>query len=190
MARANAGNWIKLVAGVVVGAAAVPLSMNVLPVAVSGSALLAAPLPGRSLPVHEALTNAIECHRRGEYEAAAELFKSIEQRQDELNDSEKKEWYQFWHENVVALEARHEGDHQLRLIDKAILEGRIGDATDLLKKVLPYEQYLTPADKAKYREMYSRLMGKPMELPKPIPVPSPQQTGLMKPLATGRSGFL
>ena len=188
MARAKARSWIKLVAGLVVGAAVPPLFTTVVPFAVSGSVLLAAPLPDRPLPVHEALNNAIACHRRGDYEAAEELFKYVDQRKAELSDAEQQEAAHYWHENSVALAASRQGSRVLHLIDKAVTEGRVADANELLKTIQPSEPYLTAIDKAKYKELCAQLKGQPIELPRPIPV-TPIQAGLVKPLPTGGVGF-
>jgi type II secretory pathway component GspD/PulD (secretin) len=187
VARAKAGSWIKLVAGFVVGAAAQPLFTAVAPVAVSGAALLAAvPVPGRPSQAHEALNNAIGSHRRGEYEIAAVQFQEVLARQDDLTETEKQEFARFWEDNVRAIDARREGAQQLRLAERAILEGRLADANDPLKKVAACEQYLSPADRAKFKDVSARLRGRAdaaPQTPRPIPVTPTPLPGVVRPPA-------
>jgi type II secretory pathway component GspD/PulD (secretin) len=173
VARANARSWIKLVAGFAVGAAAQPLFTAVAPVAVAG-ALVAAPVPGRPSQAHEALNDAIESHRRGDYESAAALFQEVLNRQDDLTDTEKQEFARFWEENTRALAARREGARQIGLVERALLENRVGDARELLAKVAPCERYLTPTDKSKYGNLSARLTeGNPPQRPQPAAATPP-----------------
>src|SRR5262249_46743411 len=117
---------------------------------------------------------------------AAVQFQEVLARRDDLTETEKQEFARFWDDNVHALDARREGAQQLRLAERAILEGRLADANDLLKKVAACEQYLSPADRAKLKDVSGRLRGPADAAPqtppptRPIPVTATPLPGVVR----------
>jgi type II secretory pathway component GspD/PulD (secretin) len=162
VARAKARSWnkLKLVAGLVVGAAVPPWTAASVPVEVGPPATLVAQLAGRSSSAHAALTGAIESQRRGDYDTADVLLREATAGQEELSPIERQELARAVQANAVVTKARREAGEMLRQADKALLEGKAGQAAELLKAVAANEQYLTPADRQLWKQMSDRARSK------------------------------
>ncbi len=119
------------------------------------------PLPGRPAQAHDALNQAIENQRRGNFEAAAPLFQEAKRRQLDLTAVEQAELSRLMLENSQALQARHDGHEHLRLADKAFAEGRAAEGQERLTKIALNEQYLTPADRQQFQALSQSARGRP-----------------------------
>src|SRR5262245_22391496 len=138
--------------------------------------------PAQGLPrasrAHEALNSAIEHHRRGEYEQAAADFQQAQAGQSDLTPSECQELARVMQANSVALQARQSGSDTLRQAEKALREGRLDVADDLLKRVNA-NQYLLPADRQKAQQLAEQV--------RPRSLGSGEPTVPVKPLSLARS---
>ena len=113
MARAHVGTGFFLVVGFVVSAATAAAQTP--SVAPSG--------PPPTLPVsnpHEALNDAIEAQRRGEYENGALYLQVAAAKQALLTTTEQQELTRLLKDNLAALDARHAAAEQLRLAVQAL----------------------------------------------------------------------
>lgn len=165
MARAKARTWVKLVAGLIVGTAVLPLGLagadDDLPARSSRRAAegpwLVAQLDGRPSGAHMALNSAIDSQRRGEYEAAATLFQEAAARKADLTPTEQQDLARLQAENAAALKARLEGGQRLNLAEKALRDGKPAEAGELHKKIAADEQFLTVTDKVRLQELGDKL---------------------------------
>src|SRR5262249_30261952 len=85
---------------------------------------------------HSALNAAIDSQRQGKYEQADVLFRAAQAHQTELTAEERQDLANRMKANAAALQARREGDEQLRKAEAAYKAGRTSEAEDLLKKVI------------------------------------------------------
>jgi type II secretory pathway component GspD/PulD (secretin) len=158
VARAKARSWnkLKLVAGLVVGAALPPWAAAEIPLEVGPPATLVAQLQGRSNAAHGALTGAIESQRRGDYDTADVLLRDAQAGQEELSPTERQELARAVQTNAAVLKVRREAGEMLRQADKALMEGKAQQAADLLKAVAANEQYLAPFDRQHWQQLSER----------------------------------
>src|SRR5262245_13441790 len=91
----------------------------------------------------QVLTGAIELCRRGEYDAAAHLFREVSLRQYELTTAEQQELQRWVQINTTAVQSRKQAVDYLAIAENLFKQGRNQEAAELLKKVAPHEQYLT-----------------------------------------------
>jgi type II secretory pathway component GspD/PulD (secretin) len=114
------------------------------------------PLPAEPTPPvqrpREVLKLAIDCYKRGEYEAAAGLFVQIQARQAELSATEKQDLSSYAGANSSALRGRQEGNVLLQRADEAVRQGRMAEATPLLKAANA-NQYLSAPDRQHLAEL-------------------------------------
>jgi hypothetical protein len=109
----------------------------------------------------EVLKSAIDTYKRGDFEVAATLFAQAQQRQADLEPSERTDLENFGTQNTNALKGRQEGAIQLRLAEEALAQGKSADAEKMLKKVLA-NQYLAPADRQTMINLTARLQSAPV----------------------------
>jgi len=105
---------------------------------------------------HNALTDGIECYRRGDYEFAARFFDQAQVGVDDLSPTERQELANRIQANNAALRARKEGGDMIRKADEAVRAGRVSDALELLKQVSS-NQFLAPADKQRAQQLNEQL---------------------------------
>jgi type II secretory pathway component GspD/PulD (secretin) len=96
---------------------------------------------------------------RGDYAAAEASFREAQDRQADLNPTERADLARLMTENAHALTARRSGTEQLRLAEKALADGHSSDAQELLRKLSVNEQYLTKADRDRYQQLAWRANG-------------------------------
>ncbi|MHB1421877.1 MAG: type II secretion system protein GspD [Gemmataceae bacterium] len=163
VARAQKRNWIDLVAGLLLGAAAQPLALLAGPD--SGLALLPAPSPrgeqvvaqlGGGSRARLALNAAINAERLGDLDKAAELFQEARKRAADLTPEERRELDSRLAVNALALQARREAREQIGSAESALQEGRPAEAASLIKKITANEVYLSPADKQRFHALCQR----------------------------------
>jgi type II secretory pathway component GspD/PulD (secretin) len=153
-----AKRWIKLVAGLLLGTVAGSAQAAYWPdpTPASDTPSLPAPATGRPSTAHVTLTAAIDAQRQGNYEAAAELFRTAMARKSDLTPTEQDELTRLFAQNTKALIARRTGAEQLHLAEKALSEGHSAEAADKLKLVADNELYLTAADRQRFEQLQSR----------------------------------
>src|SRR5262245_49563660 len=125
--------------GVLLGATLAPATAAAsVPVALLNHVTAAAPgqTESRLTRAHSALNAAIDSQRQGKYEQADVLFREAQAHQTELTAEERQDLANRMKANASALQARREGDEQLRKAEAAYKAGRTGEAEDLLKKVI------------------------------------------------------
>jgi type II secretory pathway component GspD/PulD (secretin)/tetratricopeptide (TPR) repeat protein len=126
--------------GVLVGAALAPTTAAAsVPVAVASNVLAAAApaqTESRLTRGHSALNAAIDSQRQGRYEQADVLFREALAHQSELTAEERQDLATRMKANSSALQARREGDEQLKKAESAYKAGRTAEAEELLKKVI------------------------------------------------------
>src|SRR5262249_35476478 len=99
---------------------------------------------------------AIEGFRRGDYEAAANLFQQVALRYEELAPSQRVDYQNFLTLNQKALQSRREGQMQLQSADQALRAGKTQEATALLRAVST-NRSLPPADRQWAQQLNQRL---------------------------------
>src|SRR5262249_43004698 len=99
----------------------------------------------------------------GDFETAAGLFRRAEERKADLTPSECEELARLRRDNSLALKARRDGGDQLRLAEKAALEGRTADANALLKKVAVNHQFLSGHDNRRFLSVSEQLRPRPVQ---------------------------
>ena len=112
----------------------------------------AAPTDAGSKARH-VLNNAIECHRRGDYENAVVLFRDAQAQQASLTAAERQELARVQLDNGEALAARRVGAEQLRQAEKAVQDGHADEAAGKLKYLAANEQYLTLNDRLLFQQL-------------------------------------
>src|SRR5262249_51433236 len=90
----------------------------------------------RPTRAHSALYSAIDSQRQGHYEQADILFREAQAHQEDLTTEERQNLVDRMKANGVALQARREGDGQLKKAEIAYKAGKTSEAEDLLKKVI------------------------------------------------------
>jgi type II secretory pathway component GspD/PulD (secretin) len=148
VSTAKTNKWVKVVAGLLLGTASPAAAALLLP---APEDVVAPSSGGRAAQVHAALNRAIECYRRGDYEAATPLFKEAEAGQSELTLTERKELARFQIDNRQARIARQYCVEQLQQAETALREGRAAEAAEKLKFVAANAQYLTPSDRNRFQ---------------------------------------
>jgi type II secretory pathway component GspD/PulD (secretin) len=144
--------------GIVTGLVLTPAAVEATPVTtsllsvVSASAAPAqtAPRPPRASLM---LNSAIECHQRGEYEAAATLFQQCQAVMGDLPPADQTKLTNWVQINAAALKARKDATAALRQAEKAEREGKTAQAIDLIKKVLPNTEYLSGPEKQRAKKL-------------------------------------
>ncbi len=155
MARATAKTWCNVIAGLVVGVA--PPALAWAGEGAAGESRQLAQLWGRSSKAHAALTAAVDCQQRGDYEAAASALQEAQTRQDDLTPQEREELARLRQANTQALQARREGSELLRRAEQAMRSGHATEAAEYIKRVAATEQYLAGPDKLRYNTMSQQL---------------------------------
>ncbi len=116
------------------------------------------PVP-RKLPIveaargHNALSQAIEAKRKGDYETAAKLFREAGSNVADLTSTERAELGRLTQANQEALRQRKEVESTLVTIEKMLSQGQTSSASDLLKRLEANEQYLSAEGKAKFSQL-------------------------------------
>jgi type II secretory pathway component GspD/PulD (secretin) len=182
VARATAKSWYNVIAGLVVGVLALPACA--LAGAAKDAPVAVAQLWARgATKAHNALNDAIEAQRRGDYEAADRLFQEAQKREADLTQQEREELARLSGDNALALQARKDGASLLRQAQQALQQGRGAQAADLLKNVAVLEQYLIAADKTLYLQLGQQMRQNrpgvaaapaPARAPAPVPVQDPK----------------
>lgn len=156
MARNKLGKWISRAAGVaLLGMLGGPLP-SVLPAAWQLSQAFAQ-TPARAGRAHNALTSAVDCYRRGDYEQAALLLDQAQAGVSELSEAERQDLASYTQRNSQALAGRREGTEQLRKAEQAMKDGRPMEAGDSLKRVAANRDYLSVEDKTKFAQLNDRV---------------------------------
>lgn len=101
----------------------------------------------RPAPASVALSNAIEAQRHGQFEKAATLLAEAKAQAATLSQTERKELDSLQEANRSALQSRQYGEQLLGQAEKAMQTGQAARARDLVRKLVAYEQSLTPQDK-------------------------------------------
>jgi hypothetical protein len=99
-----------------------------------------------------ALNAAIDSQRQGRYEQADILFREAQAHQEDLTAEERQDLADRMKANGVALQARREGDEQLKKAEIAYKAGKTGEAEDLLKKVMANTS-VTPDNRRKAAQL-------------------------------------
>ena len=154
MARAKAVSLLGIVTGLVLTPAAVeatPVTTSLL------SVVSAAVAPAQSSPrpprASLMLNSAIECHQRGEYEAAATLFQQCQAVMGDLPAADQTKLTNWVQINAAALKARKDATAMLRQAEVAHNDKKTSEAADLIKKVLPNMEYLSTPDKQRAKKL-------------------------------------
>jgi type II secretory pathway component GspD/PulD (secretin)/tetratricopeptide (TPR) repeat protein len=108
--------------------------------------------------VRNALRRAQDYYRKGEYELASTYFQQAQAGLDELTPAEQDEMRTWSRLNATAMQARRDGNMQLRQIELAMQQGRTQDAIVLLKVVSQNQQFLAAADKSKIQGLSEQLL--------------------------------
>ncbi len=157
MAREKAKKWLGVVAGLALPAAGVGMAEAWAAVPAGGGkadVLVCQQLP-RSR-ASNALNDAIDSYRKGDYEAAAVGFKQAQAGAADLTPLQQTDLAQFTKLNDEALRHRAEAADLVRDAEKAAKEGRGLVAADLAQKAIG-NQFLTPADKQKAQDILARV---------------------------------
>jgi type II secretory pathway component GspD/PulD (secretin) len=131
-----------------------PTAASPAPPAPSTAAPVGAPDALRQpLRARQVLTSAIEMCRRGEYDAAAQLFREVSVRQYELTTAEQQELQRWLQINTTAVQSRKQAVDYLGIAENLFKQGRNHEAAELLKKIAPHEQYLTESERARLTQL-------------------------------------
>src|SRR5262249_24543878 len=103
-----------------------------------------------------ALNAAIDSQRQGRYEQADILFREAQAHQEDLTAEERQDLANRMKANGVALQARREGDEQLKKAEIAYKAGKTSEAEDLLKKVIANTS-VTPDNPQKARPLAGQI---------------------------------
>lgn len=152
MARASTRAWVGIIAGVALGGA----TASAASLGLAGLSVSVAQTPPRQARASSALTNGIDCYRRGDYENAARFLGDAQAGQDYLTADGRKELADYLALNNKAIQARGTGAKQLREAEEAAKAGRNQDAEFLLKSVTS-NQFLSAADKQKAQQLLERV---------------------------------
>jgi type II secretory pathway component GspD/PulD (secretin) len=173
VARAQKRNWIYLVAGLLVGAAAQPLAvlagpdtgLNFSPASSPRGKQVVAQLGGGGSRARMALNAAIEAERLGDLDKAAALYRDAQARANDLTPEERHELESRLAANALALQARQQAREKLDLAESALQNGQPADAAALIKKITAHELYLNSADKQRFHQLCQRMHGQSAALP-------------------------
>jgi type II secretory pathway component GspD/PulD (secretin) len=154
VARAKAVSLLGIVTGLVLTPAAVeaaPATTSLLSVvSVAVAPAQTTPRPPRASLM---LNSAIECHQRGEYEAAATLFQQCQAVMGDLPAADQTKLTNWVQINAAALKARQDATAFLRKAEQAQSEKKTSEAADLVKKILPNMEYLSAPDKQRAKKL-------------------------------------
>src|SRR5262249_42884622 len=127
VARASTRACMSVVVTAALGGAAVAWAS---PTMIGLPAALAQTKPSR---LSSARYSGIDCYRRGEYEQAAGFFQQAQAGRDSLPAETRQELDKYLKLNNMALQARTDGEGQLRKAEVAAAAGRSDEAATLLK---------------------------------------------------------
>lgn len=116
--------------------------------------------PGIPNKASIALNQAIETHRRGEYEEADKSFKEVESRQKDLLPAEADDFKKLYEANNKALKARLESISTLEIAEDLVEKKQFSAANDLTKKIAFDEQYLRESDKFRFKNLQESIKNK------------------------------
>lgn len=141
--------------------------------------------PGIPNKASIALNQAIENHRRGDYEEADKSFKEVESRQKDLLPAEADDFKKLFEANKKALQARIESTSTLDVAEDLVGKKQFSAANDLTKKIAFDEQYLRESDKLRFKNLQESIKSKDiasktdtqiepkeLKLSEPISIPS------------------
>jgi len=116
--------------------------------------------PGIPNKASIALNQAIETHRRGDYEEADKAFKEVESRQKDLLPAEADDFKKLYEANKKALKARLESTSTLEIAEDLVGKKQFSAANDLTKKIAFDEQYLRESDKLRFKNLQESIKNK------------------------------
>lgn len=116
--------------------------------------------PGIPNKASIALNQAIETHRRGDYEEADKAFKEVESRQKDLLPAEADDFKKLYEANKKALKARLESTSTLEIAADLVEKKQFSAANDLTKKIAFDEQYLRESDKLRFKNLQESIKNK------------------------------
>ncbi|NBR04624.1 MAG: hypothetical protein EBT92_02525 [Planctomycetes bacterium] len=116
--------------------------------------------PGIPNKASIALNQAIETHRRGDYEEADKCFKEVESRQKDLLPAEVDDFKKLYEANKKALKARKESTSTLDIAEDLVGKKQFSAANDLTKKIAFDEQYLRESDKLRFKNLQESIKNK------------------------------
>ena len=116
--------------------------------------------PGIPNKASIALNQAIETHRRGDYEEADKAFKEVESRQKDLLPAEADDFKKLYEANKKALKARVESTSTLDIAEDLVGKKQFSAANDLTKKIAFDEQYLRESDKLRFKNLQESIKNK------------------------------
>ncbi|MCI0378290.1 MAG: hypothetical protein L0215_11840 [Gemmataceae bacterium] len=108
--------------------------------------------------VRQLLQSAQDHYKRGDYEAAAQLFAQAEARQSDLSATEQRDLRAFVKQNSQALETQRDGAVQLLRAQEALAQGKAHDAAKLLRAVNA-NPYLSAQDKQTLAKLNDEVRG-------------------------------
>lgn len=112
---------------------------------------------GTTGKAHATLSAAIEAQRRGDYEAAAKLFREAQVNQADLTPTERTELSRLMTANQESLRQRKEAESSLAAIETMVAKGQVSSASDLLRRLEANEQYFSPAAKQKFAALQEKV---------------------------------
>jgi type II secretory pathway component GspD/PulD (secretin) len=165
VARAKRRKWVNLVAGLLVGTAAQPLTLLAgpdmggasLPLRADREERVVAQLVGGASRAHLALNGAIDAQRQGDLDKASALFREAQARQNDLTPDERRELERLLAANALAVQARRDAREQLALAEATLQQGRAAEAAGLVRKITANELYLSAADKQRFQALCQKL---------------------------------
>jgi tetratricopeptide (TPR) repeat protein len=123
---------------------------------VTAAAAPAQQTESRLTRAHSALNAAIDSQRQGHYEQADILFREAQAHQEDLTAEERQDLANRMKANGVALQARREGDEQLKKAEIAYKAGKTSEAEDLLKKAIANTS-VTPDNRRKAMQLAGQI---------------------------------
>jgi type II secretory pathway component GspD/PulD (secretin) len=158
----KAKKWLGVVAGLALPAAGVGMAQGPAPLpAAAGRG--ADVVVCQQLPRSRAsttLNDAIDNYVKGDYEAADAGFKQAQASANDLDPQQQGDLSRFTKLNAAALQHRAEAADLVSQAEKADREGKGATALDFAKKALA-NQYVSPADRQKARDIINRVSTTP-----------------------------
>ncbi len=112
---------------------------------------------GTTGKAHASLTGAIEAQRKGDYDAAAKLFREAQVLQSDLTPTERTELSRLMSANQDALRQRKEAEASLAAVQQLVDKGQVNSASDLLRRLEANEQYFSAASKQKFATLQEKV---------------------------------